>query len=89
MAKIGFERLDLIQPGLLLGARNERRPGESFAQTLAPIYNPLLIGRKLRRYRAIGAADVARAIVCLSERTEPGQFVHEYDAILALAVGAA
>lgn len=89
LAKIGFERLDLIQPGLLLGARNERRPGESFAQTLAPIYNPLLIGKKLRRYRAIDAADVARAIVRLSERTEPGQFVHEYDAILALAVGAA
>jgi len=85
LAKIGFERLDLIQPGLLLGARNERRPGEALAQSLAPVFNTLLVGSKLRRYRAIEAIDVARAIIRLSERSEPGQFVHEYDAILELA----
>jgi cob(I)alamin adenosyltransferase len=48
----------------------------------------LLRGSKLRRYRAIAALSVARAIVRLTERTEPGQFVHQHDAIVALADGA-
>jgi uncharacterized protein YbjT (DUF2867 family) len=85
MAKIGFERLDILQPGLLLGARGEQRTGEAIAQALAPLYNPLLIGAKLRRYRAVAASDVAKAIIRLSETTQAGQFVHEHDAILALA----
>ena len=85
VAKIGFERLDILQPGLLLGARGEQRTGEAIAQALAPLYNPLLIGAKLRRYRAVAASDVAKAIVRLSEATEAGQFVHEHDAIMDLA----
>ncbi len=85
IAKIGFERLDIMQPGLLLGARGEQRTGEAIAQALSPLYNPLLIGAKLRRYRSIAASDVAKAMVRLSEATEAGQYVHEHDAILALA----
>src|SRR4249919_227203 len=85
LADIGFERLDILQPGLLLGARNERRPGEAVMQALAPATNVLMLGNKLRRYRAVEALDVARAIVVLSERSEPGKFVHEHDAILALS----
>lgn len=85
VGELGFERLDILQPGLLLGARSERRPGEAVMQAIAPLTNALMIGKKLRRYRAIEALDVARAIVALSERSEPGQFVHEHDAILALS----
>jgi len=85
MGEAGFKRLDILQPGLLLGERGEVRRGESIAQTLAPLYNPLLRGAKLRRYRAIPALTVARAIVKLTEETTPGQFVHQHDAIVALA----
>ena len=85
IAKIGFERLDIMQPGLLLGARGEQRTGEAIAQALSPLYNPLLLGAKLRRYRSIAASDVAKAIVRLTETTEPGQFVHEHDEIVVLA----
>jgi uncharacterized protein YbjT (DUF2867 family) len=87
MGEAGYQRLDILQPGLLLGERGEVRRGESIAQTLAPIYNPLLRGAKLRRYRAIPAETVSRAIVRLSEATTPGRFVHEHDAIVALAEG--
>jgi uncharacterized protein YbjT (DUF2867 family) len=87
MGEAGFKRLDILQPGLLLGARTEMRKGESIAQTLAPLYNPLLRGAKLRRYRAIPALTVARAIVKLAEMTTPGQFVHQHDGIVALAEG--
>jgi uncharacterized protein YbjT (DUF2867 family) len=85
MGEAGFQRLDILQPGLLLGARGEVRRGEAIAQTLAPIYNPLLRGSKLRRYRAIPAEDVARAIVRLSEMAAPGQFVYQHDEIAALS----
>jgi uncharacterized protein YbjT (DUF2867 family) len=85
MGEAGFKRLDIVQPGLLLGPRSEVRRGESIAQTLAPLYNPLLRGAKLRRYRAIPALTVARAIVRLGELTEPGRFVHQHDEIVALA----
>jgi uncharacterized protein YbjT (DUF2867 family) len=87
MGDLGFQRLDILQPGLLLGERTELRRGESIAQTLAPLYNPLLRGARLRRYRAIPAETVARAIVRLADATAPGQFVHQHDAIVALAEG--
>ena len=47
-----FQRIDIVRPGLLLGARNEKRFGERIAQRAAPLYNPLL-GGKLSKYRAI------------------------------------
>lgn len=84
LAEIGFERMDILRPGLLLGPRKERRAGEAIAQLLAPLANPLLLG-KLRRYRAVDAHDVAAAIVRLVEDTAPGQFVHEHDSIMALS----
>lgn len=77
----GFERIDVLRPGLLLGDRQERRSGEAAARRLAPLVNPLMAGRKLRRYRAIEARVVASAIVRLAGETTPGIHVHEYDAI--------
>jgi len=75
-----FPRVDILRPGLLLGERGERRPGEHFAQRLAPLYNPLLVG-PLSRYRAIEASEVARAAVQLARDGGSGWFVHEYAGI--------
>lgn len=60
IAALGFERCDILQPGLLLGARpgQAARPGERFGQWLAPFVNPFLLG-PLARYRAIDATIVA------------------------------
>lgn len=62
VAALGFERCDILQPGLLLGARpgQAARPAERFGQWLAPFVNPLLVG-PLARYRAIEATVVASA----------------------------
>lgn len=81
LERLGFERLDILRPGLLLGDRQERRSGEAAARALAPWINPLMAGRKLRRYRAIEANVVARAIARLSAETAPGIHLHEYDSI--------
>ncbi|PKP95578.1 MAG: NAD-dependent dehydratase [Alphaproteobacteria bacterium HGW-Alphaproteobacteria-13] len=81
---LGFERLDLLRPGLLTGARQgSPRLGEGLAMLAAPLTDALLHG-SLRRYRSIPAAAVARAIVALAGRGETGVHIHENDAIRAL-----
>lgn len=81
---IGFVRLDILRPGLLHGDRQEFRFGESLAQMASPLTNALLAG-SLRRYRSIDSEIVARAIVNLAFADGEGQFIHENDAITALA----
>ena len=81
MERLGFSRLDILQPGLLIGPRSERRPAEALAQRVAPIANALLRGT-LRRYRSLEAATVARAIVAMLGESAPGVFSHTHDAIV-------
>jgi uncharacterized protein YbjT (DUF2867 family) len=82
---LGFDRLDLMRPGLLLGARGGAlRPMEALAATLAPLTNALT-PRSFDRYRAIEAGDVAVAIVALVDKTPRGAFVHHNREMLELA----
>lgn len=84
LAALGFDRLDIVQPGLIFGARAERRPVEALFQWLTPVLNPLLVGG-LGKYGGIGADAVARAVAALCDRSEPGRFVHQNRGIAALA----
>jgi uncharacterized protein YbjT (DUF2867 family) len=84
LTSIGFARLDIIQPGLILGPRAERRPVEAFFQAVMPLLNPLLVGG-LARYGGISADIVAGAIAVLADRVVPGCFVHQNRALAALA----
>lgn len=82
---LGFARLDLIRPGLLLGARpGPPRLGEGLATIAAPLADALLHG-SFRRYRSIHGATVAAAIVALVGQDGSGVHIHENDAIRALA----
>lgn len=81
---LGFDRVDLLRPGLLLGPRNERRPGEAVAQVLSPIGDLFLRG-KLAKYRSIAANDVARSVYNLIGRAEEGVFAHDTPALEKLA----
>jgi uncharacterized protein YbjT (DUF2867 family) len=85
MAKLRFDRLDILRPGLLLGARGaDRRLGERLGIMLSPLSNLVLQG-DWRHYRSIAAQDVARAALqCIVERPN-GRFVHEHDALCRLA----
>jgi uncharacterized protein YbjT (DUF2867 family) len=85
--RLGFARVDILQPGLLIGPRSARRPAEALAQRAAPLADLLLHGR-LRRYRSLDAAEVAAAAVALLGEREPGIFTHEHQAIRALAARA-
>lgn len=76
LERMKFHRVDILRPGVLLGPREDSRPGEAIAQKLSFIYNPLLQG-PLRRYRAISAEVVAAAILALLKKKESGIFIHE------------
>lgn len=85
LEEIGFERLDILQPGLLLGPRGgDRRPGERIAIALSPLTNLLLRGR-LDRYSAIGADVVAGAAANALLQAEPGAFRHDNRSLHRLA----
>lgn len=81
----GFDRLDILRPGLLTGERpGPARLGEGLATVAAPLVNAMLFG-SLRRYRSIPGDTVAKAIVALGGHKGSGVHVHENDAIRALA----
>jgi len=75
VSRIGFERVDIIRPGLLLGRRHEFRAGERTAKIIATLLKPVLNGH-VGWYRAIEARKVAAAIDVLAGQPRPGKFIH-------------
>lgn len=81
LSAMAFTRLDILQPGLLIGPRAERRPVERFLQWAAPVMD-LALPRDLG---SLPAEAVASAIVALTKRTGPGVFCHTNRSIAQLA----
>ncbi|KHK92010.1 nucleoside-diphosphate sugar epimerase [Novosphingobium malaysiense] len=81
LGKLGFRRLDILQPGLLRGHRRERRPLEKAGQILAPVADLLVLHGKYRRFRSVSARKLARAIFALAHEKAAGRFVHDYDSM--------
>ncbi len=81
---MGFESLDILQPSLLLGWRNQMRPAELVARLVAPIVNPFLFGERVV-YRAIPARTVASAMIGAVRLGRRGVQKYTYTAIQALA----
>jgi len=77
-----YQAIQILRPSLLLGERPEFRLGERVAMLGAPVLPALLFGR-LRRYRPIQAATVARAMVTIAHEAPRGPNVFEYDAMRA------
>lgn len=80
VAALGYETVFLLRPSLLLGERGEARLGERLAAPVMRALRPLLLG-PLRRYRAIEAEAVARAMLKLSWTREAGVRAVESDAL--------
>jgi uncharacterized protein YbjT (DUF2867 family) len=80
LTRLSFRRLDIVRPGLLRGARGERRPAERLAALVSPIADILLHGER-RRYRSIAVDQLAAAIFALAQEKAGGRFVHEFDAL--------
>ncbi len=81
--KITIPAIEIFQPSLLLGERTEARPGENFAKIVAPLLNPLLLG-SMKKYRAIEASDVAKALVARTLVKDTGLKTYASDQIKKL-----
>jgi uncharacterized protein YbjT (DUF2867 family) len=77
LAGLGFESVTLVRPSLLAGERAEARPGERLALAFALPLAPLIP----KRYRAVPAEAVARAMLHFVVEGAPGLQVVESDRI--------
>ena len=82
LQQLPFHRLSILRPSILTGPRKEFRLGEKTGIALATLISPLLTGR-LKKYRPIHAAVVAKAMIRLSE-SDNTQMIYESDALQAL-----
>ena len=84
---LGFARVDIFRPGLLLGERaGDARPVERLFAALSPLTNALT-PRAFDQYKAISADDVAAAMARVIGAAENGVFVHHNREMLALIKG--
>lgn len=82
---LGFDRVDIMRPGLLRGDRSgPSRPGERIAIALSPLTD-LLTPHVLDQYRSIKAEDVAKAISVRAGLGGEGTHIHHNAEMLALA----
>jgi len=72
---LGFYRLDIVQPGLLIGERAEKRFVEEILQGAAPIIDFFMRG-PWRRYASITAVQLSEILLNLAEQKAPGAFRH-------------
>jgi uncharacterized protein YbjT (DUF2867 family) len=74
---LGYECVEILRPGLLVGDRQEKRPGEKFGIAAMKVISGAMVG-PLRQYRPIQAADVANAMIKLLEKGESGEHVRTF-----------
>jgi uncharacterized protein YbjT (DUF2867 family) len=73
ISDIRFNAIHFFRPSLLLGTRSESRPGENAAKIAYRIFWFLIP----RKYKAIEAEKVARAMHYYAGREQTGVFYHE------------
>ena len=76
LAAVGFGRLHVFRPSMLLGDRAERQPLERLLIGTFRAINPLFAG-PADRFRGVEAADLARAMVAAATSTA-GAAVNAY-----------
>ncbi len=79
-----FESIGIFRPSILNGNRTENRTGEKIVQTVMDLMSFLLLG-PLEKYRAIGADNVAKAMVKESKLNTKGVNYYSYSEIMDLA----
>jgi uncharacterized protein YbjT (DUF2867 family) len=86
ITKLSFKTIDIFRPSLLLGEREERRLGEKIGEPLLKSLKFLLVG-PWRKYRALEAQIVARAMVEVAKQNFPGVNIFESDRIERIGRG--
>lgn len=82
--KLNIPQIEIFRPSLILGERKHKRPGENFGKMLSPLLKPLLVG-PLKKYRAIKASDIAKALALAAVSFEAGRYCYESDELQSMA----
>jgi len=73
VSQVGFETLHIFRPSLLLGPRTEKRSGEDAAKFFYKFFGFLIP----KKYKAIDALKVARAMLHVAIVETKGTHIHE------------
>jgi uncharacterized protein YbjT (DUF2867 family) len=84
VSKLGFHSVKILRPSILTGRRDEYRPGEKIGVIIIKALSSFLIG-KYKKFRAIKALDVARAMLVIAKDDSEGVRIYESDELQALA----
>jgi len=84
LRSLNLPAVDILQPGLLLGMRDEPRPLELAAQVVMPVANLVLWGNAMR-LRGISAQTVGRAMLGAARGGRKAVTKYTYAEILRLA----
>ena len=82
--KLSFTAVHIFRPSLLLGERPETRIGEKIGEVVMTALKPVMVG-PLKKYRAVPARDVAKAMLVMAIDDGGGIQIHESDEISLLA----
>ncbi len=74
---VGFTRLHIFRPSMLLGDRKEYRFGEKILQNLVSATSFLLAG-SWRKYHAVHGRMLAKAMIIAAKKQAPGDKVYRY-----------
>jgi len=81
---LGFESLDILQPGPLIGLRREMQPAELLPLLIVPVMSLFKLGAR-EPYRGIPARTVAAAMLGAARSGRRGVYRYTYSSIRALA----
>ena len=80
--KIGFPSLVIARPSVLVGKREEHRPGEKVGIAMGKAFSFVMVGG-LKKFRPIEASRVAEAMVSVMSAGKVEHVVLEHDEITA------
>lgn len=84
LEKLKFESLIIVRPSILLGDRKESRFAESAGKVFMKLFSFVFIG-KLKKYKAIKASAVAKAMIRLSKMKIKGTTIFLSDELQQIA----
>jgi uncharacterized protein YbjT (DUF2867 family) len=84
VTKFSIPTVSIFRPSILLGKREESRPGEKVGQAVMSFFAFLLVGG-WEKYRPVDAVNVARAMVQATKEGEHGVNIYEHAEIFRLA----
>jgi uncharacterized protein YbjT (DUF2867 family) len=83
LKRLNFPSLIIVRPSMLLGKRDEFRLGELIGKVMMKGFSFVFIG-KLKKYKAIEASTVAKAMIALSKTSLDETVVFESDRLQVL-----